>query len=102
MASFHQSLRARAARGAIWRYLALSGAIWRYLTILFYLILSGDNLTKIPSRSEVEPAAGRTERRGSAGAGRPGASHACAADNEGNTHAACLLYTKDVDTPVRS
>eukprot|EP00966_Prymnesium_polylepis_P310724 7179076-Prymnesium_polylepis.1 len=35
-----------------------------------------------------EPAAGRTERQGSAGAGRHGAS--CAADNKGNTHAACL------------
>eukprot|EP00966_Prymnesium_polylepis_P248323 5741082-Prymnesium_polylepis.1 len=42
----------------------------------------------------VEPAAGRTKRRGSAGTGRHGASRECAADNRGNTHAACLLYTK--------
>eukprot|EP00966_Prymnesium_polylepis_P094788 2194808-Prymnesium_polylepis.1 len=44
------------------------------------------------------PAAGRAERRGRAGAGRHGASCACAADNinKGDTHAACLLYMKDV------
>ena len=37
-----------------------------------------------------------------AGAGRHGAACACAADNGVDTHAACLLYSKDVDTPVRS
>eukprot|EP00966_Prymnesium_polylepis_P215534 4991294-Prymnesium_polylepis.1 len=27
---------------------------------------------------------------------------ACAADNGGDSHVACLLYSKDVDTPARS
>eukprot|EP00966_Prymnesium_polylepis_P153450 3544020-Prymnesium_polylepis.1 len=46
-----------------------------------------------------EPATGHARRQGSVGAGGHGALCSCAADNGGDSHAACLLYSKDVNTP---
>eukprot|EP00966_Prymnesium_polylepis_P042016 975679-Prymnesium_polylepis.1 len=45
---------------------------------------------------------GACQASGERGAGRHGASCSCAADDGGDSHAACFLYSKDMNTPVRS